>query len=261
MSRAALLTGLALVVAGLAGCTFGAGPATPWPTWPVSAEPLPAATTGSAVATVTCGGRTFPAAGLSASTGAEHGSGPAFDALRAALVTFGPEFKGSETWTWRLAGLDAAGAIFLAQTDALGPPGWVSIEVKAGTPAWTPDGMGQCDPHVVLSADYGPASWALDPAFGTPSAGATELHLLVWELACSNGLPATGRISAPVVLYGPATVTVTLGVRPIVPPDGTAVTCPGPPGTPATMPLAEPLGGRTLLDGGLVPPAPPSAAF
>jgi hypothetical protein len=104
---------------------------------------------------------------------------------------------------------------------------------------------------------FGRAIWALDPAFVSPGSDATELHILVWEMACSSGSPATGRMSTPVIAYTATTVTITIGVRPL----GGPQACPGPPGTPATLRLAEPLGTRTLLDGGRVPPAPPSPAF
>lgn len=111
-----------------------------------------------------------------------------------------------------------------------------------------------------MSSEFGPASWALDPAFPSPTAGATELHILVWERSCSGGAPATGRISAPVVRFDSTAVTITIGVRPPDAVEGTAFGCPMPPGTPATMELSEPLGPRTLLDGGHVPPVPPSPA-
>src|SRR4051812_30575486 len=107
------------------------------------------------------------------------------------------------------------------------------------------------------SADFGPATWALDPAFPAPGADTSELHILVWERACSGGKLATGRMSNPLVEYTPADVTITVGVRPLVPGPGEMLSCPGPPGTPASVRLSEPLGQRTLLDGGLVPPAPP----
>jgi hypothetical protein len=163
-------------------------------------------------------------------------------------------------WPWRLAGGDATGAIFLAQTDALGPTGWVSVELTTGADGWKPGSMGQCNLRVVLSSEYGPASWALDPAFPSPTADTTELYVLVWEEACSSGSPATGRMSAPVIRYTPATVTVTIGVRPLPAAAGTLFTCPMPPGTPASLRLSEPLGARSLLDGDTVPPAPPSPA-
>ena len=45
------------------------------------------------------------------------------------------------------------------------------------------------------------------------------------------------------------------GVRPV----GGSRDCQGSPPTPATVDLAEPLGQRTVLDGGTEPAAPPSA--
>jgi hypothetical protein len=110
-------------------------------------------------------------------------------------------------------------------------------------------------PIAALPSGFGAASWAVDGAFPPPEASTTELHLLVWERACSGGAPASGRISAPVVAFGPTTVTITVGVRPLDVPAGYAVTCPGPPGTPAILRLSEPLRSRDLLDGGCTPPA------
>jgi hypothetical protein len=259
-SRPPWLLGLVLAVVGLGGCAASLAPTDPAPTWPVSPERLPNPAPGTAEASFTCGGRSFPVAGLEAPAGAERESGPEFDALRATIATFADAFPGSSDWTWRLADRDDTGAIFLARTDALGPPGWVSIEVAVDASGWQPSSMGQCYPRVVLSAEFGPATWALDPAFPTPAPDTSELHILVWERACSGGSPATGRMSAPVVEYTSAAVTITIGVRPLRVGEGMALTCPMPPGTPAILQLSEPLGGRTLLDGGVVPPAPPSPA-
>jgi hypothetical protein len=252
------LLGVAFAIVGLAACVASPGASAPLPTFPVSAEPLPSATSGSAAANLTCGGgRTFPRSGLDAPTGAGNASGPEFDALRASLAKFGSEFPGSAGWTWRLAGRNATDAIFLAWTNSSGQPGWVSIEVVNGADGWKPSGMGQCEPLVVLSADFGPATWALDPAFPSPGPASTELHILVWGTTCSGGLPATGRISAPDIAYALEAVTITIGVRPLP----GVQTCQGVPGTPATVGLAQPLGTRTLLDGGRAPAAPPSPAW
>ena len=244
----------------LAACSAGPLATAPIPTWPVPPELLPPATSGTTNARLTCGDRTFPASGLNAPTGAEKTSGPEFDALRMTLAKFRSAFPSSSDWSWRLAGRDESGAIFLAQTDALGPSGWVSIEVTVGATGWQPRNMGQCDPHVVLSAEFESASWALDPAFPSPTPGTTDLHILVWERACSGGSPTTGRMSAAVTDYSVEAVTITIGVRPLQAAPGTAFGCPMPPGTPALVRLREPLGNRTLLDGGHVPPAPPSPA-
>ena len=105
-----------------------------------------------------------------------------------------------------------------------------------------------------IPAAFGPATWALDPAFAAPTPESTELRILVWERDCSSGAPATGRMSAPVIEYKPQTVTITIGVRP----RGGIQSCPLPPGTPAIVRLPQPLGDRTLLDGGHEPPAPPA---
>jgi hypothetical protein len=90
-----------------------------------------------------------------------------------------------------------------------------------------------------------------------PDPASTELHILVWELACHDEYAATGRMSAPVVVMTASSVTITIGVRPLV----GMHTCPGTPGTPAVVTLPEPLGSRQLLDGHAYPPAPPSPAF
>ena len=111
-----------------------------------------------------------------------------------------------------------------------------------------------------ISGEFGPASWALDPSFSAPNNTTTELHILVWERACSGGAPTTGRMSAPLIEYAATTVTIRVGVRPIVVAEGEGVTCPMPPGTPASVRLSEPLRGRTLLDGGHEPPVAPSPA-
>ncbi len=132
----------------------------------------------------------------------------------------------------------------------------------APLPTWPvpPEQLPSASSGGAMSAEFGPATWALDPQFPSPIAKTTELHILVWERACSSGSPATGRMSAPVVKYTSASVTITIGVRPIQAAPGTGVSCPMPLGTPATTQLAEPLGTRALLDGGHSPPAPPSPA-
>ena len=251
--RAGPIAAVALCAVALAACATGQTGNTPLPTWPVPPELLPPATSATGDARVTCGETSFPAAGLEAAPGAEKASGPEFDALRATIARFASEFPGSSTWTWRLASRDAARAVFMAHVDPVDGR-WVSVEVTAGASGWESSGMGDCDPHVVLSAELGPASWSLDPASAPPTPDSTELHILVWERSCSSGRPTTGRMSAPLIETTAATVTMTIGVRPL---DGMQ-TCPMPPGTPAIVRLPEPLGARTLLDGGRVPPAPPS---
>lgn len=230
---------------------------TPIPTWPVEAERLPTALDAAPDARLTCGfpDHTFPVSALESPTGVEDESGPLPDALRAAIELFGfsPEEMGDLGWF--LAEQDDGGALFLARGN--GDPGWWYALVEPDGDGWKPAGMGGCNLNVQLTSEYLPAQWALDPEYPAPDASATELHLLVWELACSGASPATGRMSAPVVEYAEATLTITIGVRPL---DGIQ-TCPLGQGTPAIVTLPKPLGARTLLDGHTHPPVKPDAPF
>ncbi len=113
------------------------------------------------------------------------------------------------------------------------------------------------DPAISFGSEFGPATWALDPAFASPAPDATELHILVWERACSSGSAATGRMSAPLVAFTDSALTITVGVRPM----GGIQSCPSNQATPLVVRLAEPLGERTLLDGGRDPIAPPSPPY
>jgi len=100
-------------------------------------------------------------------------------------------------------------------------------------------------------ASNGPATWELDPAFGSPSEEATEIHILVWERECSSGSSTAGRMSELLIDYASDSITVTISVRRL---EG-AQSCPLPPGTPTVVQLAEPIGVRSLIDGGRQPPA------
>jgi hypothetical protein len=134
---------------------------------------------------------------------------------------------------------------------------WIVGLTGTGCPMISTDSSG-ADKLIIELAEgqgFGPATWALDPAYPAPGPDTTELHLLVWERACHGFVPETGRMSPPALIYTEATITITIGVRPL----GGVNTCPLPPGSPTMVSLAEPLGARSLLDGGLDPPAPPSA--
>lgn len=51
--------------------------------------------TGRSSCSLTCGGMTFSRSALDAPTGAQHRAGPEYDALRATLAQFAPEFPGA----------------------------------------------------------------------------------------------------------------------------------------------------------------------
>jgi len=102
-------------------------------------------------------------------------------------------------------------------------------------------------PHVEDGHEI--AAWRLASAAGPDS---TELDLWVNEQTCNSGKNAEGRIDDPVVVYGPDTVTIQVTTRP----RGGGQNCQSNPDTPYRLKLQEPLGNRTLLDGGYSPPIP-----
>jgi hypothetical protein len=95
------------------------------------------------------------------------------------------------------------------------------------------------------------AEWSLDPAQPLPGPDSRQVAALVHERACSSGRPPVGRVLPPIVVYGLDAVVVTFATRPL--PGGQD--CQGSPPAPVTFELTEPLGGRALLDGSVVPPA------
>src|SRR5262249_18398731 len=139
---------------------------------------------------------------------------------------------------WRLAYQTEDTASYVAEVPS---EGWVYASVRFADNEWGPAGMGDCRPSMAFPDGLGPASWALDPSSQAPSADSTELHILVWEMACSGGSPTTGRMAPPIVTYSDSNLVMTIGVTPVGGPAG----CPLPPGTPAMVVLPQPPGGRT----------------
>lgn len=95
-----------------------------------------------------------------------------------------------------------------------------------------------------------PARWEVAER---ADASATELKLTIYEVPCSSGSPIEGRVEEPTIQTNATSVVITIRVRQLL---GTQ-TCPLHP-WPPTVRLPEPLGNRQLLDGGRVPPAPPT---
>ena len=222
----------------------------PVATWPVDSETLTAAA-GAQPDLVNCGnGPGFPSAVFDDPSYPDAPPGPQRDALNDAIQVFGVGFglDGSEHWKLATQTNDT-----VEYVTKVGGEGWISAAVHFADGAWGPAGMGGCRTMSAFPDGLGPATWAPDPSFPAPTADSTELHILVWEMACSSGSPATGRMSSPIVTYSDSALVMTIGVIPV---DGPA-TCPGPPGTPAMVVLPQPLGDRTLLDGSSHPPSPP----
>jgi hypothetical protein len=199
---------------------------------------------------VTCGGSAFPASLLD-DPDAEGVPDDMVEDFSAVVQFWRAEFPGLERLQWKLIHRDGESAEFIArQRDA-----WISLTLRRDTAGWTPSGAGDCRPTPAFE-DAGRATWWLDPAYAAPGPETAELHILVMEQACASGQPAFGRIAAPVAVYEPDTLTLTVGVRGV----GMA-TCPSNPPTPATVILPAPLGERVLLDGGRHPPAPPQPDY
>jgi hypothetical protein len=105
-----------------------------------------------------------------------------------------------------------------------------------------------CPLMVVPPAGYGAATWTLDSSVPY-SADATQLHLLVTEWECHGMETLDGRIVQD-VQYEADAVVVTLAVRQLSGPQ----LCPAPPPTTYVLNLDQPVGSRSLEDGGLWPP-------
>ena len=99
-------------------------------------------------------------------------------------------------------------------------------------------------------ARVGPAAWWLDPAAAAPTAKSTTIRALVLEQACVGGKSPEGRVEPPTIEPSDTSVTVTFEIRRL-PGAGDCIA-----NTPfaVELKLPEPLGSRTLLDGGSTPP-------
>jgi len=146
---------------------------------------------------------------------------------------------------WRLLGSDDRRAEFGASS---GEGMWVVVVRNAGA-GWMANAPDTCQPHLVLPAGLGPASWRVDPADPSPTPLTQVFDALVTERACNSGEPADGRIVGPQVVKSAAVVLVIFAVRP----RGGGQRCPSNPATRVTVDLGEALGARLLLDGGRLP--------
>jgi hypothetical protein len=101
-----------------------------------------------------------------------------------------------------------------------------------------------------VESRVGPAEWWVDPRAAAPTATSTALHAIVREQRCAGGDLPEGRVEQPAIELTDTTVTVTYTIRfkPGV------QDCPGNPPFAVELKLPEPLGKRTLLDGGETPP-------
>lgn len=147
---------------------------------------------------------------------------------------------------FRLAGLDESSASFVAPLP--GDPPYAQAQLVKDADGWRVGGWGQCRPEIaVVGANS--ATWVLAPDQAIEP-GTRTFQADVTERECASGRSSEGRIREPLIIYEPNRVIVVFTVDPL---PGGAFHCPSNPPTRVTVELAEPLGERQLLDGGLYP--------
>jgi hypothetical protein len=124
---------------------------------------------------------------------------------------------------------------------------WLQLEREKRRWDFSQSAFG-CFPQA-WAPDVGPATWRVDPA-SPVSASSTSFTAQVLEQSCASGRSPEGRIVEPRIQYGATQVIITFFVRPA---PGNFQTCQGNPPGPFEVDLAQPLGGRTLMDGGVFP--------
>jgi LysM repeat protein len=173
-------------------------------------------------------------------------SGPSA-ALRSRLAAGGSNVLPSSRWV--LVAESANDARFMAFSGSTFS--WVYVDVHLGSSdsggsvaGWSAVGWGDCELYSVPPDGDDIATWTVDPAHPYV-AGATELHMLVTELAC-YGEDAVGTFESNVA-YGNAAVTITAFVRHA----GAPIACTASPATYlVVLRLDRPLGGLAIADGG-----------
>lgn len=199
----------------------------------------------------TCGRFPFGPEVLDITSSDEVADTPEAAALRTHLAGPGPDIDFLPDHGWKLVGADATGAEFVSVSD--GDPGMVNVLLERGQAGWRVSGWGQCRPSRLLPDGLGSADWWLLPGEPRPGPATRTFEALVSERACASGRPADGRIAGPDVVGVNLLVLVTFAVRPL---EGVQ-NCQGNPASRVTVDLGEPLGNRTLLDGGALPPREP----
>jgi hypothetical protein len=126
--------------------------------------------------------------------------------------------------------------------------GWgvVAFMVRGGR--WEFALAGECHLGPAVPEGVSIAEWRLDPAFPAPAPGDRVIHTLINERACASGQPPVGRVLPAIVSYESERVVAMVLVRTI------GGDCPGNPDFAFAIELSEPLGERSLFDGGVFPP-------
>lgn len=203
-------------------------------------------------ALVTCGGPAFPPSALTDGHDPMTMSAEPYGVLGRFLLDDGPDVAWLPDVGWHLlvATPDHVTVGRIAEQGAEEPP-VLAIEITSEGGAWRVTGWGQCRPKTVLPDGLVAGEWWLAEA-ARPDV--LVLKALVGERNCASGQRPDGRIAPPFIDYGRMTVTIAIGIMP----RPGLQTCPGNPPIPFDIVLAEPLGDRSLLDGGSWPPLDPT---
>jgi len=105
-----------------------------------------------------------------------------------------------------------------------------------------------CNLRTALPVGLGEVEWRLDPAFPSPDADTSVVHLLATERECASGEPMGDRLVGPQVVETDESVLIAFAATLQ---DGDEV-CPGNPEAAVSVELPAPLGERTLRDGRLI---------
>jgi hypothetical protein len=146
-------------------------------------------------------------------------------------------------------------AQFVAQEVDQGDWWEAAFSLEAGS--WRASSHGVCQLQPLVPVGVSIAAWRLDPSFPGPAAGDRTIHALINERACAGGRPPDGRVLPPAITVSADRITITVLVRSL--PGGND--CPGNPDFPVEIELTEPLGARSLFDGGVFPPAGPLTSY
>ena len=105
-----------------------------------------------------------------------------------------------------------------------------------------------------MQEGFNVAEWKLPRgADSNPPPETDAIRALVRERSCASGSNPTKRLADPVISYGTRRIVVVVRARPR---KGEFQTCQGNPWVPFKIELDEPIGSRTVVDGGLFPFGP-----
>jgi hypothetical protein len=144
---------------------------------------------------------------------------------------------------------NADGVMFVAAGNDETP--WFEVTVGLFDGTLQAIGMGQCTLAIAAPKGVTFARWWLDSDAPPPTAGATQLAILLREQDCASGKPPEGRVLPPTIVLGATAILVAIGIRELANAD-----CPYNPAHPMELVLPEAIGSRGLFDASQYPPRP-----